>query len=593
MKWQSIKNYNTIMYTNGLLALRHTRNQSEDFIPLGKQALVFMAVGDDFKLPMSYFLLNGICSEDRADLTREVIMRIKETGAQVMALTSDGYVGNISCTKVLGADFDSEKPYFLDPSDPSKKIYVIWDPCHMLKLARNCFGSKLLYHNGNAIRWELLEYLNKLQSRNIVKFGNKLGSAHINWRNRPMRVPLAAETLSDSIADALVQCNADAVPGFEDVEATVDYIRMNNNIFDIMNSRKNQTKNTNFKRPMSPETKQEYFEYFSYVKTYLKELVIEQVKKKKKENIVVRNSVFATKSHTAFFGHYNNILASEGLYTDYVENGPLEQLNTFQFSQDHLETFFGTIRRIHGCSDNPTPVQFEGSFRKLLVCNGLLASEYSNIINNETSELTISSRKKSKVPEVNLRAVKELEIDFCYDDALNEELSVFDQHIIAILASSIEFQLVKHIKLRSKVACQKCIEVFLEDYVVEDTFIDKKEAHDFYIAPAKSTFDIVKASNKITSILDMIGNDSYKPASEVLKTIWANLDMDKLFSESNFEDHNWKERHQMTHKEAFICKIVDKYMKIKSDYVSKQYDEEVKKNYIRHKLLKQIHFAGQ
>lgn len=44
-------------------------------------------------------------------------------------------------------------------------------------------------------------------------------------------------------------------------------------------------------------------------------------------------------------GFASNITALEGLYTDNVLNGPLEFLHTFQFSQDHLETWFSCVRR--------------------------------------------------------------------------------------------------------------------------------------------------------------------------------------------------------------------------------------------------------
>lgn len=581
-------------YTN---SKKNTSVDIENYIPLGKQALVFMVVGEDFKLALSYFLLNGISSEDRADLTREVILRINETGAKVMAFTSDGFVGNIACTKILGADFDVEKPYFLDPSDPTRKIYVIWDACHMLKLGRNCFGSKQLYHNDEAIRWDLISNLHNLQSRSIVKLGNKIGQTHINWRNRPMNVRIAAETLSDGVANSLQQLYEDGIPGFENSGATIEYIRVVNNIFDIMNSRKkNQEDAQNFKRAMSPETKQEYFEYFAYVKGYLKNLVMEQVTKNKKKNIVTRNSVFATKSHTAFFGLYNNIIAFEGLYMDYVENGLLDVLYTFQFSQDHLETYFGTIRRIQGCSDNPTPIQIAGAFRKLLVCNGILASQYSNTISDETPVLTASSRIKSKAASVDLRAIKEVEIgDFDYYAALNENVPKCDKHFNAILASTIELEVVKHIKLCSKKACQKCADAFLEDYVIHNALIDKQQTHGMYVAPAQSTYDIVKVSNKIITLIDnQACNLQYEVSHEtVLKTIMGNLDIDALFSQTKFEEHRHSEPHQMTHKEAFISKIIQSLLKVKSEYVSKLYDEELKKIYIRHKLVKLIHLAGQ
>lgn len=55
--------------------------------PEAKNALVFMVVGSDFKIPVSYFLLNGLNSYERASLTHMVIKEVNETGAKVMSLT--------------------------------------------------------------------------------------------------------------------------------------------------------------------------------------------------------------------------------------------------------------------------------------------------------------------------------------------------------------------------------------------------------------------------------------------------------------------------------------------------------------------------
>lgn len=55
--------------------------------PEAKNALVFMIVGEDFKIPVSYFLLKGLNSYERASLTHLVIKKVNDTGAKVMSLT--------------------------------------------------------------------------------------------------------------------------------------------------------------------------------------------------------------------------------------------------------------------------------------------------------------------------------------------------------------------------------------------------------------------------------------------------------------------------------------------------------------------------
>lgn len=48
---------------------------------------------------------------------------------------------NVTMAHLLGCktDFLNIKPYF---TLNEQKIYVIFDPCHMLKLIRNTFGEK-------------------------------------------------------------------------------------------------------------------------------------------------------------------------------------------------------------------------------------------------------------------------------------------------------------------------------------------------------------------------------------------------------------------------------------------------------------------
>lgn len=111
-----------------------SKKRKQKKLSVAKEALVFMAVGSDFKIPIAYFYLDGLDAVDRAILTKEVIRVAKSTEAIVISLTGDGLFANISCTKLLGANFDANKPFFNSPSDPNRRIYIVWDPPHMLKL---------------------------------------------------------------------------------------------------------------------------------------------------------------------------------------------------------------------------------------------------------------------------------------------------------------------------------------------------------------------------------------------------------------------------------------------------------------------------
>lgn len=159
---------------------------NEKPLAVAKDALVFMAVSDDFKIPVAYFLVTGLKAYERAAITGHVVCRINATGAEVVSLTGDGLIANIKVTKILGANYDQNQSYFISSSNPCRKIFCIWDPPHMLKLLRGCFGKHKIYHNNELIDWSLIAEL-----RNF-NLGNKLTELHLNFHLKPMNVKSAA-----------------------------------------------------------------------------------------------------------------------------------------------------------------------------------------------------------------------------------------------------------------------------------------------------------------------------------------------------------------------------------------------------------------
>ena len=56
----------------------------------------------------------------------------------------DGAATNILMCNKMGANLsiDNLKNWFPHPASPQRKVYVILDACHMLKLVRNLLGDK-------------------------------------------------------------------------------------------------------------------------------------------------------------------------------------------------------------------------------------------------------------------------------------------------------------------------------------------------------------------------------------------------------------------------------------------------------------------
>lgn len=303
---------------------------------LAKDALVYMVVGSDFKLPIAYELLTGLESVDRAALTLRAIKSIEEAGARVMSFTGDGIITNITTVEILGAKFNEGKPFFTSPTHPEQKIYVIFDPPHMLKLVRKHFSSNMIYHQDQLVDWELLNTLVKKQSSDNFNLCNKLTKTHMNWHQKPMNVRLAAETISKSVADTLDQLRTDGYEEFENCAITTEFIRFFNNAFDILNFGENRKGDGRFKQKICEDTANQIFEFAESFKRYISQLELRQKTK--------TVPILLSSAERGFFGFFTNFVSLQGIYEDFVLNGPLEEFYTFQFSQDHLETFFSLIR---------------------------------------------------------------------------------------------------------------------------------------------------------------------------------------------------------------------------------------------------------
>ena len=134
--------------------------------------------------------------------------------------------------------------------ETDKKIHVIFDVCHMVKLLRNLLvDKKVICHEQNGkleeIRWWYIESLNRLQEDLGFSFANKLKNQHIKWTRHKMNVSLAVQTLSSSVAAAIDFLRKEwQMENFAGSEATTDFIRKVDLAFDLLNSRNPLAKGT-------------------------------------------------------------------------------------------------------------------------------------------------------------------------------------------------------------------------------------------------------------------------------------------------------------------------------------------------------------
>ena len=194
------------------------------------------------KIPCGYFFVDGLDGSERANLVKLCLEKLHDVGVIVTSLTCDGPSFHFTMLTELGAQVQPPnlQAYFFHPLYPSKGIYVLLDVCHMLKLVRNTLGDGdiLMDKNGNKIYWQFVANLQKLQEEEGLRLGNKLKLAHIQCRQQKLKVNLAAQLFSSSVADAIDYCRTVLkLKQFQGSEATVKFMRVIDQLFDILNSR--------------------------------------------------------------------------------------------------------------------------------------------------------------------------------------------------------------------------------------------------------------------------------------------------------------------------------------------------------------------
>lgn len=339
---------------------------------IATEALVFQIVSYTtyFKCPVAYFFIkNSLHGELLAELLNTVVLLLSEIGITVRSMTCDGAPSNIKAYQYLGCclEQDNFKPYFPHPSSDSK-IYCFLDAAHMLKLARNVLAEYEIQTPTGKTSYSFIKNLNSVQKEEGLKFGNKLSNIHVEFQNKKMSVKLAAQVLSSSVAESIDFLRINNNPLFLGSEATVEFLKFMDRIFDVMNSKSPFARG--FKSPMRLQNKEYWQMIFQETNDYLKSLKIND------KNILQHGR------KTFALGFLINIENFPLLFTDLVEAVPIKYLLTYKCSQDNLEIYFSCIRARGRANDNPSPLEFRLRLRKLLFRNSVKPSINANCVDH-------------------------------------------------------------------------------------------------------------------------------------------------------------------------------------------------------------------
>lgn len=548
--------------------------------------IVYMvsAVNDNFQFPFMYYFITNLDGAQKAHMLVKVSKAIISTGAILISVSFDGMKSNPNMCQLLGANLNVLSPDFKPYIEiDGHRIYVIYDPSHLLKLVRNTLGEKEVIYDvdKNAIKWIYIQMLVKLKDDFDFSLTHKLNKAHLDWKNNMMKVKLAAETLSNSSADSLDFLTNIQHHSFKDAQHTAKYMRIFNDVFDAFNSKPNKFKENPLKRPLSAENADQIFELFERASKYILGL---QIRPDKGSRLV---DLCSSISKTGFQGWIVSMKSVRAIYEKYViQDKVLTTIPTMSFSQDHLELFFGRIRAMLGANNNPTCMQFKAAYRRLLANTTLLYSRSGNVqsrslltIYNPYSNISYISSRTQRFPndegDVSSDDVDNLLLELANIEALESthKLTDLSNYSISHCANMIE----KQILTSDNFGCDLCREVFDENQKLQAPFISSRFERR---KPCRDTHLICKSAEHFMKIELLKGHFNLN----VLRAaILSSLDPVSLFSRSNFKYH-------ADHKLFLIKFIISEYVRIKGVYMARKKTLDLQQKQVRQRLTKLIHF---
>lgn len=550
-----------------------------DHVLEAKEALVFLvtSINCNFKVPVGYFLVDGITGSQRSDLILQCLELIYETGIRIISLTFDGCAANIAMTKCLGCSIEDRKITFNHPvtKDP---ILVMLDPSHMIKLLRNAFQSYKTFidPDGKKIQWNILEELNKLQEKENFHLANKLRYHHIHFQNQKMKVRLATQLFSLSVADAIdFCCNELKLTAFQNSEATSKFLKIINNMFDIFNSR--SAFQFKFKKALTEINSIEILGFLDTAIDYLSRL-------KCQDNSLLIQSP----RKTGFIGFIGCAEAVRHIYNHIIRPGVLAYMPMYKISQDHLEMLFGNIRSHGGANNNPTARQFKAAYKKLLVHIEIKALESGNCLALENiSILNCSSSAIERINKTTNNGLIEDGNDMTYENNDDEDIHLFFQNI-----SAFSQQIISHIAgyiahiLMKKIDCDICVGALLSSEVNSDhKFIVAKDKGGL-LYPSKELLLICKTSEAvIKKYTDNLRNINKHLLTAKIMRSFVGTD---LFN--NISQHQVGLYPSANHVTDLTKAIIEKYISVRLHFILKNSNLKESKRML---LNKYVLFQGQ
>ncbi|XP_046987372.1 uncharacterized protein LOC124586307 [Schistocerca americana] len=405
-----------------------------------------------------------------------------------------------------------------------------------------------------------------------------------------MKVKLATQLLSNSVADAIQYCCDMKLPGFEQASATVKFIRIFNCLFDVCNSR--TLLQSGFKQALNTANFSAVEGFLLKAHRYIKELTVGPNPQAMR--------VVDSNRKTGFIGFLVCISSVLHMYSKVVggqTHAPiLKFLPLYKCSQDHLEMFFSAIRSRGGWNNNPTARQFVAAYTRLLIHSEIRGSERGNCITLE--DIPILTFSSSDVEDhinntsewwqllstENSAATTDNDHNYFATEIYLSEGAV---HIVVCIAGFVVCHLEKTLK------CEPCLSVLRGDGSLVAYSLIHRKSRGWLVLPSNDVVDICVCAEKVFRCYTT-GNSKVplkNQFSERVSEVLSEFIFKPVFKE--LADH-MKNQHPLdNHMILLIKAIATRYLLTRQKHAAKRISDALHENKIRTTYTKLVLFKGQ
>lgn len=243
-----------------------------------------------------------------------------------------------------------------------EKIFFFYDAPHLLKSVRNNFKQYIVEFKQHVCKWQDIVDFYNINSKLTHRLARKLSRKHIVLPPfSPMRVCLAAQTMSASVSKGILTCIALNVDELESSAAyTADFIEFIDALFDVFNSSSISDPKC-LRRALSASSG--HLQFLSEAKTAL-------------ENMIFKNKT--KRNPPCISGWISNIVALQMLWSHLTDSHGYKFLLTRRLTQDCLENLFSVVRFKGGNNTTPDCSKFRHTLKSVLTNQLLRPSDFGN-----------------------------------------------------------------------------------------------------------------------------------------------------------------------------------------------------------------------